>query len=207
MNVATVALQLEMTGKYGPKKLDFSDNLANYTHFFNRIVDYLHDPGLYTLTLNSTFESRRQHIEWLMSFSEHILYKVPMVPPEFLSPMLLIIHEAVSNAVYHGNLSVPDSIRTKRTFREYEEELALLRPELLERKAIFALRLFRDYGELVITDSGEGFNYQRELNRNTPPSPDREMGRGIYILKQTADEINFRDNGKTLHVRKNWRQP
>ncbi|NOZ13112.1 MAG: ATP-binding protein [Acidobacteria bacterium] len=207
MNIATVALQLEMTGKYGPKKLNFTDHLANYTHFFNRIVDYLHDPELQTLTLNSTFESRRRHIEWLMSFSEHILYKVPMVPPEFLSPMLLIIHEAVSNAVYHGNLSVPNSIRTRKTFHEYEEELAVAQPKLLERQATLTLRLFRDYGELTITDSGDGFNYQRELNRDAPPSPDREMGRGIYILKQTADEIDFQDNGKTLHVRKNWRQP
>ena len=206
MNIATVALQLEMTGKHGSRTMDFSDNLENYAHFFNRVVDYLHDTDLHTLTLNSTFESRRNHIEWIMSFSEHVLYKIPMVPPEYLSPMLLLIHEAVSNAIYHGNLCVPDAIRTSRTFHEYEQDLAAARPELLNRQATMKLLLFRDHGELTMTDSGNGFDYQRELDRDHPPSPDREMGRGIYILKQTADEIRFQNNGKTLHVRKNWRQ-
>ncbi|RLE23215.1 MAG: hypothetical protein DRJ08_02870, partial [Acidobacteria bacterium] len=200
MDTATLALQLEMTGKNGPRILDFNDDLKNYTHFFNRVVDHLHDSNLQVLRLSSTFESRRNHIEWIMSFSEHILYKVPIVPPEYLSPMLLIIHEAVSNAVYHGNLCVPDEIRTSRTFHEYEEELSAGHPELLDRQATLKLSLFHDQGELTITDSGKGFDYQRELDRNHPPSPEREMGRGIYILKQTADEIRFDDNGKTLHV-------
>ena len=194
-----------MAGKYGSRTLHFKDELKNYAHFFNHIVDYLREPELQALILHSTFESRRTHIEWIMSFSEHILYKIPMVPPEHLSPMLLIIHEAVSNAVYHGNLSVPDSIRTSKSFHEYEEELAEAHPELLERQAVFTLRLCDDYGELTITDSGEGFDYQREMNREHPPSPESEMGRGIYILRQTADEMRFDDNGKTLHVRKNWR--
>ncbi|NOY22442.1 MAG: ATP-binding protein [Acidobacteria bacterium] len=206
METATVALQLEMTGKHGPRTLDFSDNLENYAHFFNRVVDYLHDTALQSLILASTFESRRSHIEWIMSFSEHVLYKIPMVPPEYLSPMLLIIHEAVSNAVYHGNLCVPDSVRTSKTFHEYEQEVATAHPELLSRQSTMRLFLFHDHGELSISDSGKGFDYQSELDRDQPPSPESEMGRGIYILKQTADEICFQDNGKTLHVRKNWRQ-
>ncbi len=206
MNTATVAIQLEMTGRYGKRTLDFRDKLENYAHFFSHIVDYLHSSELQGIVLLSTFESRRHHIEWLMSLSEHILYKIPMVPAESLSPMLLIIHEAVSNAVYHGNLSVPDTIRTRKSFREYEEELETANPELLTRQAVLKLRLFSEYGDLTITDSGNGFDYQRELNRNQPPSPEREMGRGIFILKKTADEIRFDDNGKTLYVRKNWRK-
>jgi len=206
METATIALRLQIAGRYGPRTLDFSDDLRNYTQFFNRVVDYLHDNDLETVELASTFESRRNHIEWVMSFSEHVLFKVPLVPPEYLSPMLLIIHEAVSNAVYHGNLSVPDDIRASKTFHEYEEELAAAHPELLNRQATMKLLLFRDHGELTISDSGQGFNYQLQLDRDHPPSPESEMGRGIYILKQTADEIRFQDNGKTLSVRKNWRE-
>ena len=206
MEIATIALQLEIAANHGSRTLDFSDDLRNYAQFFNRVVDYLHDPDLEKVALTSTFESRRSHIEWIMSFSEHVLFKVPLVPPEYLSPMLLIIHEAVSNAVYHGNLCVPDEIRASKTFHEYEEELAAAHPELLSQQATIKLLLFRDHGDLTITDSGKGFNYQLQLDRDHPPSPESEMGRGIYILKQTADEIRFQDNGKTLRVRKNWRQ-
>ena len=206
METATIALHLEMTGEHGSRSLDFSDKLENYAHFFNEVADHLHESGLLALEFTSTFESRRTHIEWVMSFSEHILHKIHMVPPESLSPMLLIIHEAVSNAVYHGNLNVPDEIRASKTFHEYEQDLETAHPETLSRQATIKLRLFPDHGELTLTDSGKGFDYHRELARNHPPSPEREMGRGIYILKQTADEIRFQDNGKTLYVRKNWRQ-
>lgn len=206
METATIAIHLETGTDSGARELAFHDKLENRIQLFDRIAKHVADPAIDKIVLNSIFESRCDHIEWIMAIVERILYQSRLVPAQELSHMLLIIHEAVSNAIYHGNLRVPDPVRLQKSFREFEKELERHYPKALEQTADLHLLLTHEVGELTISDSGGGFDYRRELNRVDPPSPDMEMGRGIYLLKQTVDEIRFTDNGKTLFVRKKWRK-
>lgn len=183
----------------------FQDDLCNHAGLFRTIIPSLSDSELEQVTLKSRFESRSSHIESIMSFVEHLLHKTPLIPAEELSGMMLIIHESVSNAVYHGNLKVPEPVRIHKSFPEYEAELESSNPELLAKTVDLTLRITRTQASVIISDSGGGFDYERELNRLAPPEPDRETGRGIFLLKQTVDEITFQDNGETLHLTKIWR--
>lgn len=91
----------------------------------------------------------------------------------------LALHEALANAVIHGNGENPH----KRVYVE--------------------CRCYID-GEVSIRvrDEGRGFSW------NTVPDPTTienrlfTHGRGIYLMKTLMDEISFEDNGTVVRMRK-----
>ena len=183
----------------------FSDKLINHAGLFRTVMPCLADQNVTEIRLHTRFESRCRDIESIMSFVEHVLHKTSLVPPEELSEILLIIHESVSNAVYHGNLKVPETVRIQKSFPEYEAELDRDAPHLLGRTVDLTLSINTEHADVTVSDCGGGFDYETEMSRLHPPEPERETGRGIFLLKQTVDEITFHDNGETLHLKKYWR--
>ncbi len=187
------------------QRSDYTETLARHSSLFRQLIPLLTDSGLRVIHLESRFESRCEQIEAVMSFVEHVLHKVHLIPADQLSRVMLVIHEAVSNAVYHGNLRVPQQVRSRQSFPEYESELTRSNPSVLERTVDLTLNVHGSDAEILVSDCGGGFDYQRELSRQQPPDPDRETGRGIFLLKQTVDEMEFRDNGETIYMKMTWR--
>lgn len=89
------------------------------------------------------------------------------------------LHEALANAVVHGNGENP----SKRVYVE--------------------CRCYTD-GELSIAvrDEGPGFDTSAVPDPTTPESRLFEHGRGIYLMKTLMDEVWFEDNGAVVRMRK-----
>lgn len=86
------------------------------------------------------------------------------------------LHEALTNAVVHGN----KSLNCRLVYIE-------------------ALRDNHSY-TFYIEDEGSGFNYVELGNPLDPKNLTKQGGRGIFIMKHLADEISFTKNGRCVKL-------
>lgn len=90
--------------------------------------------------------------------------------------MYLALTEAVNNAIIHGNCkdqSKSVTIKFDETFDQYI---------------------------VSIKDEGEGFNYRKVPDPRNPSNIHKESGRGIFIMKQYADIVIFKQNGSFVKL-------
>jgi serine/threonine-protein kinase RsbW len=90
--------------------------------------------------------------------------------------LLLSVVEAVNNAIVHGNKMDID----KDVILEYEIDDSKI--------------------DFVITDMGEGFDYNNIPDPTKPENIEKTHGRGIFLMNHLADEIEFQKNGSVVKL-------
>lgn len=98
---------------------------------------------------------------------------------EVAGNLMMAFHEAVTNAIIHGNKLDPSKV--------------------VDIKAWF------DDHQLVlqVTDQGEGFNPDAlpdPLNENNLL---KSGGRGVFLIRQFSDDVSFNDSGNVVTIRYN----
>lgn len=91
--------------------------------------------------------------------------------------LLLAVVEAVNNAIVHGNKS--DS--TKKVDITYIIE--------------------SDFVEYRITDQGTGFDPNSIPDPTELENIEKFSGRGLFLMKNLSDEMEFSDNGRTVRLK------
>lgn len=95
---------------------------------------------------------------------------------EHYGDILIAMTEGVNNAIVHGNkLDVNKSVSV-----EYEKR----------GKDLF----FR------ITDEGAGFDYENLPDPTAPENLERPNGRGVFLMRNLADECSFEDDGRIIEL-------
>ena len=91
----------------------------------------------------------------------------------------IALHEALANAVIHGNRENP------------------------ERQVYVTCRCSMD-GEVLITvrDEGVGFDSRVVPNPTEPQSLLLTRGRGLHLMRALMDEVSFEENGTVVRMRK-----
>jgi serine/threonine-protein kinase RsbW len=92
--------------------------------------------------------------------------------------ILIAVTEAVNNAINHGNQQDP----TKKVFMAVDY--------LSDRSLKF-----------TITDEGKGFDYALLPDPTDPENIEKISGRGVFLMKNLADSIEFSNDGKTVEMR------
>jgi serine/threonine-protein kinase RsbW len=92
----------------------------------------------------------------------------------FFSNIITVLAELVENAIVHGN----NNNKEKNIIIEFEES---------DGHIIFS-----------VTDQGDGFKYDAELNKII--QMDDTMGTGLYLAKTLSDNIEFLNDGRTVKV-------
>ncbi|PWD99732.1 ATP-binding protein [Marinilabilia rubra] len=90
--------------------------------------------------------------------------------------LLLAVVEGVNNAIVHGNKLESD----KDVVVEYE----------ISDKEI----------QFVISDNGPGFDYKSLPDPTTPENIEKTHGRGIFLMKHLADDVEFNDKGNEVKI-------
>jgi len=90
--------------------------------------------------------------------------------------LLLSVVEAVNNAIVHGNKM------------DIEKDV-ILEYEIDDSKIDF-----------VITDMGDGFDYNNIPDPTKPENIEKTHGRGIFLMNHLADEIEFQKNGSVVKL-------
>ncbi len=95
-------------------------------------------------------------------------------PDEVADRMLLAVGEAVANAVEHGN----DAEVTRNVKLEWQEE--------------------GSGGWLSVEDEGPGLTVERMQNAALPKNAFQTGGRGLFIIKELADDVRLEAEGRRL---------
>jgi len=122
-----------------------------------------------TLKINSNTQSLRL-VERLIED----VCQVYGVNEDCYGNMLIAVTEAVNNAIHHGNQDDP-------------EKLVKIGFESENSKLVFS-----------ITDEGPGFDYASLPDPTDPANLDKVSGRGVFLMQNLADSIQFEQNGRRV---------
>lgn len=109
---------------------------------------------------------------------DEILYELRMRqwPAPDLFAVHLAVHEALTNAVVHGNRRDPG------------------------KKVAVACQLLPDELVVTISDEGPGFDPQQVPDCTQPDRLDAPGGRGVALMRSFMDGVRFSDDGRTVHL-------
>ena len=99
------------------------------------------------------------------------------VVEEYYGNILIAVTEAINNAINHGNNNDPN-------------------------KNIFLSCKENQNGSLSfeIEDEGSGFDYDSLPDPTLPENLEKTNGRGVFLMKNLADEVTFSKNGKIVEL-------
>jgi len=126
---------------------------------------------LYTLQLPSKMES----ITPLENLIEEIADKHQISEDTFAN-MMICLNEALINAIKHGN-------------KMDANKKVIINAEIDAKHAVW-----------TITDEGGGFNYTQLADPTAPENLENLTGRGIFIIKQLADQCVFNTAGNEVEL-------
>jgi serine/threonine-protein kinase RsbW len=122
-----------------------------------------------TLSLTSSYEA----LEQLEPFV-HELQQWASFSNEDQNRILLALSEAVNNAIVHGN-------------------------NLQEDKTVTVTASLQDQQlDISVTDEGKGFDPEKIPDPLKEENLLNEGGRGVYLMKQYADNVTFTQNGSKV---------
>ena len=132
-----------------------------------------------------------------------------LIPMGFASPanidvIAMAIHEALANALEHGNLELDSSLKGDLfTAEDPYTKLRVARmadPRYAERLIEVRLALDTERFELEISDEGPGF----DTSRLTLPPPGSDLaphfGRGLPLIQLVMDEVHFNEKGNQVRL-------
>jgi len=116
----------------------------------------------------------------------------------------LALQEAISNAMFHGNLEIDSAVRAERGIKGFNEEIEARRTDERYRDRTVRIQydLNPEYVEYVIEDDGPGFNYNALPDPRDQQNFFKDSGRGILIIRIHMDEISWSERGNAIRMRK-----
>ena len=131
-----------------------------------------------------------------------------LVPMGFASStnvdvIAMAYHEALVNALEHGNLEMDSSLKNdlfsvKDSYSEMLHERRL-DPEYASRLIEVVMEATPESFEVVITDSGKGFN-ARQVSRLSDEMLARQCGRGLSMIHMVMDEVAHNTKGNQIRM-------
>jgi|GEM_PF-2860630 len=89
---------------------------------------------------------------------------------------LLPLREVLTNAIEHGNRFDP------------------------HKQVILNVTETDRYVKMIVQDQGEGFNWQKELEKSLNPESLEERGRGIFLAKMASDFLSYNSRGNRATI-------
>jgi CheY-like chemotaxis protein len=109
------------------------------------------------------------------------------------------LQEALTNALYHGNLEVGSELRQQdeRLFDELIERRMGLEP-YRSRHVRVQVQLDRDAARFVVSDDGPGFDTALFDRPVQPEDLTRIGGRGLLLIRTFMDQVTFNATGNQI---------
>lgn len=90
--------------------------------------------------------------------------------------VLIAVTEAVNNAIIHGN-------------KYSEEKSVLISVKKGEKEIVF-----------TVSDKGNGFDFNNLPDPTAPENIEKPDGRGIFLMKNLSDGVEFDNAGSTVRI-------
>jgi anti-sigma regulatory factor (Ser/Thr protein kinase) len=119
------------------------------------------------------------------------------------------LHEALRNAIHHGNLELSSQLRHAEPEAYYHLAAQRQRQEpYCARRVYLQAREARDESQYIIRDEGSGFNVsQLDYDPTNHGNLHIPSGRGLFLIRTFMDEVRFNSLGNeiTMIHRRNTR--
>ena len=122
-----------------------------------------------------SFPSSPENVLMVDSFIEQVKQELP-IPDAIAGNILVALTEAASNCIYHGNHSDPN-------------KMVKMSVEPQGDKMIF-----------TVEDQGAGFDFDHVADPTAPENIDKPTGRGIFLMRNLADEVNYQNGGNKVSL-------
>ena len=99
------------------------------------------------------------------------------IAPDMYGNILISLTEAVTNAIKHGNCN--DESKTVEVLLKETEDAIALR----------------------VRDEGRGFDFRNLPDPTAPENLTTIGGRGVFLMHQLSDSVDYQDNGSTVEMR------
>jgi serine/threonine-protein kinase RsbW len=116
-----------------------------------------------------------ENIRMIESFIDNVKEEFHL-DDDIYGNIMIAVTEAVNNAIKHG--SGNDS----------------------KKNVSLSLSLEDSTIRFKVEDQGEGFDYEHLPDPTAPENIEKPGGRGIFLMKNLADEVYFRDGGRTVEL-------
>jgi len=111
----------------------------------------------------------------------------------------IALHEALVNAMHHGNLEVGSQLREQGS-DVYRERIEARReePPYCDRRVHVSLKLTRRRLTCAIRDDGPGFDPNEVPDPTDPEQLERVSGRGLFLIWTFMDRVTHNEAGNQI---------
>ena len=115
----------------------------------------------------------------------------------------IALEEALSNALFHGNLELDSSLRAghpKAYLSEAKRRLAM--SPYAQRHIEVIAEFTHEHVKFVIRDEGKGFDPSGVPDPTDPANLTKVSGRGIMLIRAFMDQVSYDKTGKEISLTK-----
>ena len=126
-------------------------------------------------TINIQIPSLTENLRIVESFIDNVKEKFNL-NDDIYGNIMISVTESVNNAIHHGN------------------------GEDKSKNVSITLHLNDNQIKFAIQDQGPGFNYNDLPDPTAPDNIEKIGGRGIFLMRNLADEVHFIDEGREVEL-------
>ena len=181
---------------------DVDNSLQRISRFYkSKTTDHSWEKNLINESADYIFENNPNQINGLAQFLCRSLIKLNLTS-EVQSLQVSLI-EAISNAIYHGNLEIPPDLKKTKSTRSFETFRKIVQARMNEapfdnRKIAIAYKLDEEKVIYVIKDEGPGFDYKSLPSPTNPENFLKPNGRGLFMIRAFCEEVSWNESGNEI---------
>jgi len=126
-------------------------------------------------TINIQIPSLTENLRIVESFIDNVKERFKL-NDDIYGNIMISVTESVNNAIHHGNTQDKS------------------------KNVSITLNLDENQIKFSIRDEGEGFDFNDLPDPTSPENVDKEGGRGIFLMKNLADEVHFINEGREVEL-------
>jgi len=165
----------------------------------------------YAMPLNSfhterksilTIETRYADIDSLIAGIMSDIRKKMVLEAEDQGKLTIALFESIANAIEHGNLELTEfrndlKLQDAETYQQAYQERRNS-PRYGDRRLMIEVYYGMEEIEISVADEGNGFDVSAVPDPTMTVNLDRPTGRGIYLLKKSADRVTYNSKGSKV---------
>lgn len=122
-----------------------------------------------------SFASKSENITAVEQMIEEVCEELTL-KEDLYGNILISLTEAVTNAIHHGNSGIA------------------------EKQVVVEFKVNKKDFSFMVKDQGKGFDYYNLPDPTDPKNIDKPNGRGVFLMRNLADDIVFHDGGSTVEL-------
>lgn len=140
----------------------------------------------------------------LVAHLEENLGRMRLCEPSGLILIGVALHEAITNAIFHGNLELSSSLKEESEKAYYDLANKRRQEEpFAPRRVQITATLSRTQATFIIRDQGPGFDRSTLPDPTDPENMGKISGRGLLLIQTFMDRVDYNDKGNEITMIKN----